>query len=180
MVQTTKSKRFAFLLVKKTNSPEEIDIVNRIVVVVEGILILSMGIYCVVEGFNLFTLGTIKHFDVFGPGRYTILLGVILITLCAIYVLRNFPRRSIQSKKSDWEMTGKVAIIVGDMALYIYLIPLLGFLLASLVFLIIINRVVGFKPWLLNISISIGMSIAYHVLFVTILGVPFPRGMLFQ
>jgi hypothetical protein len=91
--------------------------VNR-TVVVEGILILIMGIYCIVEGIKLLFTETVKVFDVFGPGRYTFGLGVVLIILGAIYVLRNIIRGGIEGKKPDWETTRKVAIMVGDMALY--------------------------------------------------------------
>lgn len=148
-------------------------------VFVEGILILIMGIYCIVEGFRLVAMEKAYLHDLFGPGRYIFGLGVVLIILGVIYVLYNI-RRGIEGGKPAWEMSGKVVSMVGLMALYVLLIPIIGYLPASLTFFLTIHRVFGFRSWLINIFLSVGISISFYVVFIIFLHVALPKGMLFH
>ncbi len=61
---------------------------------------------------------------------------------------------------------------------YIVLLPIVGYLLITPIFLITMIRLLGKKKWLHNITVSALLTVALYLLFATMLGVTLPQGIL--
>jgi hypothetical protein len=66
------------------------------------------------------------------------------------------------------------------MVAYIFLMSLTGYLFASLVFFLLINRIAGFRSWLTNLGVTVLMTASFYLIFVVWMGMIFPRGLLFN
>jgi len=153
-------------------------VVNK-TVLIEGILICAMGASSIVEGFRLINMEKIQLFDVLGPGNYNLGLGVFLIILGLIYLISHRRKGPREGKIVERGMRIKMISMIIILAVYSFLINITGYLLASIVFFILIFRAVGFKSWLFIMGLSIGISLSLYIIFVRWLSMVFPRGILF-
>ena len=64
--------------------------------------------------------------------------------------------------------------------LYVGLISILGFLISTPLFLIILIRLLGYEKWTNNLAASIGLTAALYLLFAAALGVSLPAGIFFS
>jgi putative tricarboxylic transport membrane protein len=138
-----------------------------------------MGISSIVEGFRLITMKRVQVYDVLGPGKYNLGLGVVLIILGLLYLISHRRKRFVEEKAVDKGSRKKMINMIVVLALYSLLINVTGYLLASLVFFVLMFRIVGFKSWLFTGGLSIGISISYYIIFVRWLSMVFPKGILF-
>ena len=60
------------------------------------------------------------------------------------------------------------------------LIDLVGYLISTSIFFVLILRVFGFKSWLHTVLVGLAMSVIYYVIFMRVLEMPFPHGALFS
>ena len=154
-------------------------------VMIEGLVVFGMGMLSIVEGIRLDVIERIQMYDVLGPGNYNIGVGLLLIIVSVVYFLSFRKKRQDKGKRKDTEVQEKgyrrkminIFVILGA---YIVLIYGFGYLFATLVFFLLINRVVGFRAWLINGGISLGTSLAFYLVFVYGLDMIFPRGVLFE
>lgn len=151
----------------------------RMTLLVEVIILVAVGVVSIIEGIRLVYGGKLQLYDVLGPGFYNVGIGIILIIAGIIYFISR--RRKVFNEKKEVtskEYRIKMVNMVVIMAVYIFLMSLIGYLFASMVFFFLINRVVGFRSWLINGVASIGMAISFHIIFVSWMGMIFPRGVL--
>jgi len=64
-------------------------------------------------------------------------------------------------------------------ALYIFLIRIIGYLLATIIFFFLEFRIEGNKSWPLVIVLSLVLSVLYYFIFVQWCSLVFPRGIFF-
>ena len=64
--------------------------------------------------------------------------------------------------------------------LYVGLIPILGYLISTPLFLIILIRLLGYGKWVNNLAASFGLTAALYLLFAVALGVSLPAGIFFS
>jgi putative tricarboxylic transport membrane protein len=160
---------------------------------IELLVLLIVGLGSIVEGVRLVGLDNVQ-FDRLGPGGYNIGIGAILIILGIAYFL-NLRKKEAKTGREAKEKTGGDRVSAGNqqrsytimmvsiiaiMALYALLINWIGYLLASAVFFLLINRVVGFRSWRSNVAASAVMTACYYVIFVKWMGMLFPRGLWIQ
>ena len=160
---------------------------------IELIVLLIVGLGSIVEGVRLVGLDNVQ-FDRLGPGGYNIGIGTILIILGIAYFL-NIRKKEVKAEREAKGKTGGDRASAGNqqrryrimmmsifaiMALYALLINWIGYLLASAVFFVLINRVVGFRSWRSNLAASAVMTVCYYVVFVKWMGMLFPRGLWIQ
>jgi hypothetical protein len=69
---------------------------------------------------------------------------------------------------------------IGLSFLYVGLLSVLGFLISTPLFLIILIRLLGYEKWVNNLAASIGLTVALYLLFATALGVSLPAGIFFS
>jgi putative tricarboxylic transport membrane protein len=114
-----------------------------------------------------------------GPGIFPVLVGVIL-TLASLATmwegwqmekaeLVDFPAGADRKR-----ILSLVALLFG----YFLLLPWLGQIIAGTLFCIFLMRVLSSLGWLRIVVYSLLMSIAIYVMFVRLLKVPMPSGVL--
>jgi putative tricarboxylic transport membrane protein len=153
---------------------------------IELLVLLIAGLGSIFEGVRLIGLDNVQ-FDPLGPGGYNIGIGTILIILGIAYFL-NIRKEAKEETGGDRVSAGNqqrshtimMVSIIAIMAFYALLINLIGYLLASAVFFLLINRVVGFRSWLSNVAASAVMTACFYVIFVKWMGMLFPRGLWIQ
>lgn len=69
---------------------------------------------------------------------------------------------------------------IGLSVLYVALLSILGFLISTPLFLIILIRFLGYEKWVNNVAASVGLTATLYLLFVTVLGVNLPQGIFFS
>jgi putative tricarboxylic transport membrane protein len=148
----------------------------NITVLIEGAVLLFVGAYIFVDGIRLMGLKGVGQMDVFGPGRYSLMLGFLLIILGPAYVVLYCRERLVKKYESRMQIVKTIFVL----CLYLFLVNFIGYLLASMVFFLLMFRVSGFKSWPIILSLSVGISILFHLLFVSLLGMMFPSGLLFR
>lgn len=148
-------------------------------VLIEGTLICTMGVSSIVEGIRLINMKKIQVFDVLGPGKYNLGLGVVLTILGLIYLISHCRKDLVKGKSVERGLRIKMISMIVILGVYSFLINITGYLLASIVFFILIFRTVGFRSWLFIVGLSVGISISYYLIFVQCLSMVFPRGILF-
>lgn len=66
---------------------------------------------------------------------------------------------------------------IGVSILYVILLPVIGYVIVTPLFLIAMIRLLGKKKWLHNIAISILLTVSLYLLFGKMLGVVLPPGL---
>ena len=121
--------------------------------------------------------------DPLGPKAFPILLGIALI-LAAILLL-------VETLKPDDTAGGEAAPapenrrhlwLIGGVtlwtALYFWVFDRAGYLVSTVIYLLVLTAVFNAGKWLANVLTSVLFAVGSYVLFVKILGVTLPVGML--
>ena len=154
-------------------------------IMIEGLVVFAMGLLSIAEGIRLNVTERIQMYDVLGPGNYNIGIGLLLLIVSIAYLVSVWKERRRREKgdggsTEEKTLRTKMAAMFVILAAYIVLIYLAGYPLATLAFFLLINRVVGFRSWLLNGALSVGVSAAFYLVFVYGLDMIFSRGVLFD
>ena len=155
-------------------------------VLVEGSLFFLIGLVNLAEGLRLkITMRESGLYDIVGPDNYALVLGFAFVITSIIYVVQGEQKSNIRESKLDEESEVKgnwvqVTCIVGVLLLYAILIPTIGYLLASIIFFLLVLIIMGLSSWIFGFIISVVMALIYYILFCYLLGVTVPRGFLEQ
>jgi putative tricarboxylic transport membrane protein len=153
---------------------------------IELIVITALGVVSIIEGIRLIGLPKIQY-DPLGPEFYSLGLGLLLVIMGWAYFvsqIRKAPERIKGVKAAEPEGPAQRAYrvmmigMIAAMVIYIFLIGLIGYLLASAIFFLLINRVMGYRSWLTNLAATAIMTVSYYVVFVKLMQTIFPRGSL--
>jgi hypothetical protein len=120
------------------------------------------------------------------PGIYVCVLSAGLMLTALIYgylgVRAALPKpveamgeHGEAAKQGSWA-GGIVVVVFGLVALYAFLISLVGYLPATLFFLLAQFRVLGVKSWPVNVALTIAATAMLYVVFIYYGGLEFPRG----
>ncbi|MEW6672548.1 MAG: tripartite tricarboxylate transporter TctB family protein [Thermodesulfobacteriota bacterium] len=145
-----------------------------------------LGMISISEGIRLVIMKKLYKFDIFGPGFYNIGLGAVLtIISLAYFVSERKKALGAGGKAQASQPVGKseyrkVISMVSVLIIYIILMYLTGYLFSTFVFFLMINRIAGFRSWLSIAGVTVLMTAAFYLLFVTWMGIIFPRGLLFN
>ena len=71
----------------------------------------------------------------------------------------------------------RVAFVFGALVLYVIVLPPLGFLFSTALFVLILLRSLGAYSWALTLVLTGAIAIATHVVFKHWLGMPLPAGL---
>ena len=119
--------------------------------------------------------------DVIGPDRY---LGAISVGLlfCGIGVLAKTLKtaRPPMNKKEEGEgsQVNRVVLVVFVLVLYAFVMPILGYLLATCFFFPVIYFIFGVRPWLKSIIIGLSTTVVFYAIFEYFAEMPLPKGLL--
>ncbi len=117
-----------------------------------------------------------------GPRAFPILLGALLIGLGVMitaFALRA-GRREAADEPVEAVSRREAAIVAGTFAilmLYAFLLEKLGFVLATLVAILLMLRgILRIRAWMTNLLMAGGITLACWLIFVKLLEAPLPRG----
>ena len=153
----------------------------------ELLVIVIVGALSVGDGVRLILKQDLHTQDVLGPGFYSVGLGAILVIVGFIHFFAgrgkaaNVKNKPLVTQSAEEKAFKKMMIsMVVVMIAYIVLMDFVGYLFASVIFFLLINRIVGFRSWLSNLGVTALMTAAFYLIFVSWLGIVFPRGLLFD
>jgi putative tricarboxylic transport membrane protein len=119
--------------------------------------------------------------DPLGPKAFPILLGIALILAAILLFFETLKHDAASAEKAPrgslrhWWLVG--AVIVWT-ALYFALFDRAGYLLATVAYLLPMMAVFNPGKWIANVLTSVLWAVGSYVLFVKILGVSLPAGLL--
>ncbi len=123
--------------------------------------------------------------DPVGPRAFPYLLGICLVIAAVLLLLeirrshkRAEPPQPTGDRQRDWRhlvAIGGVAILTG---VYFYLFEVLGYVLSTVSYLILLMAYFNRGRWLMNVLTSVLFGVATYWLFQYVLGVSLPKGYL--
>jgi putative tricarboxylic transport membrane protein len=128
-----------------------------------------------------FAAGALRYYKWWGhdgPGSAFLpfWLGVVMACLAALMLFR-----SSKEQIAEWMPKGqagkRVLVVLGVTAAFIALLKVLGMVVGTALFLVVLVRYLGRHPWWLTIAIALAAAAANWLVFVRWLRVPMPEGM---
>jgi putative tricarboxylic transport membrane protein len=111
--------------------------------------------------------------DGLGPGFFPLWLSGMLIILSLCYIYTTFKSEESESEPMPRGTELKnIVFILASMLIYLSVVPLLGFVLSSTIFLFAL--LFRYYRWHLNIGISVGASLFLFWIFAKVLSVTLP------
>jgi putative tricarboxylic transport membrane protein len=152
-------------------------------VLIEGILITIFGLAALAEGVRLIIYkDPYVFYDPIGPGFYILALGTALMTVGIAHFIVNYRRLPVLGKMPmpiSGGMRMKLFSSFMVLAIYIYLLDFIGYLVATFVFFVLEFRVAGVTSWRSNLILAFFLSALYYVVFAILCEIVFPKGILF-
>ena len=113
-----------------------------------------------------------------GPGIYPAFIAVCLFVLGTIQVIQTFV---LEPSERDGppisrEAMKRLVVPVSSMLVYILLLPLTGFLVGTVLFLVLLMRHAQITDYWRSVPISAGVAVLLQFVFGQFLGVPLPEG----
>jgi hypothetical protein len=145
---------------------------------IEAISVLSVGVVSTAEALRLIIYkDPYKLYDPIGPGVYLLALSVGLLIVGVCHLASNCRRPRMVEREA--ETSGEMRQLLGAIAvllLYIVLINITGYLVATGVFFLLDMRVSGVKSWRTDVIVTLFLTAIFYSLFVKVCELPFPRG----
>jgi len=147
--------------------------------------ILSSSTCIVIGGF--FTIGGIIYgfgtLDRPGPGLMPFIVGIISILFSSITLISavlEVKAMKTHEKVIFIKKGALIKLLISLFALFAYAILLepAGFLLTTIIFMIVILRFVGLQKWNTVIITSFSSALISYIIFVTLLNAQMPKGVL--
>ncbi len=147
---------------------------------IEGLLLVAISLVSLAESIRLVIYRDPQMMvDWLGPGYYLLVMSIGMLVTGVIHIYHHRKEQSIAKEETSKEMRVRLIGSFVACALYLILINVIGYLIATIIFFILMFRIVGIKSWAYNIVLSIVVSVAYYVVFVKGCDMIFPEGILF-
>ena len=124
---------------------------------------------------------TLEIGDPLGPKAFPILLGIALILAAILLLIETLKTGSAPAAGAAPEDRRHLWLIGGVTlwtALYFGVFDRAGYLVSTVVYLLVLTAVFNRGKWLANVLTSVLFAVGSYVLFVKILGVTLPTGVL--
>ncbi len=138
--------------------------------------------------FAIFYLATAAHLPLGarhqpGPGVYPILVGLLMLG-SSIGLARHAMLGGQAAKPPVEWPTGvagrRMLAVAGGSAGYILLLAYLGDVVAGVATTLAVLRVMGMRRWWVAWALAVSLALTFHYVFVVLLSIPLPRGVLFD
>lgn len=139
-----------------------------------AIAILLFGVVVVVDSYRL---GAQWGDDGPQPGYFPFYVG-LLICISSLTVLVRGARNAAlagESFVSRGELK-KILTVLVPTVVYVSLLPYLGFYVASTLYIAYFMWQLGKYSWVMTVPVSVGVSVAFFLIFETWFQVPLPKG----
>lgn len=150
-----------------------------------GFLLFSLITYFLVIPWQVYVPSRTKG-TVLSPAFFPkIILGVLALLSFFLIIAPSKERISLFEGEKEGREGNldffRIGVIILLFVIYAFmLIPICGFLPASMVFLILLMRYAGMQDWKKIISVSIGIPIIFFYIFKLWAGIVFPKGIFFR
>ncbi|MDP1991732.1 MAG: tripartite tricarboxylate transporter TctB family protein [Syntrophales bacterium] len=138
----------------------------------------------VLSGLVIWTAMEMPPSATFGPGAGFLpsWLGVLLAVLATILVVSAWRSQTAEKEKSS-VFPGKQALIaitsvLIGLAVYIFLIDILGYLVDTFLFVMFLVKVVEREKWPLALMVAVGTTAGLFITFQILLKITLPSNML--
>ena len=114
-----------------------------------------------------------------GAAVFPILVGVILLFSSLVTMWEGWQmERSLQVELPSGSARNRLLVMIGLLAGYFAILPWAGQLISCTLFLILLMRLLWRLSWPRTLAYSVIMSLALYFVFIFLLKVPMPRGIL--
>lgn len=113
-----------------------------------------------------------------GPGAFPLWLAII-IAVCAAVLVARVIREGALGASVEWPRglaLRRVALSTGSLFGYVLALPVLGFLAATFLLLLVFFRFLGGYRWRTALPIALGGALGMRYVFGVLLYMPLPRG----
>ena len=124
------------------------------------------------------TLGFPDRGEEVGPGVVPGLWIVCILGLSAFLLIRAF--LGLEEKDQPWGHTGKVVIFIAMTVFYLIIMQIIGYALATILYLISGMYFLTYRNWRVMISLTTGWILFSYFAFYRLLYVPLPKGTLIE
>lgn len=140
------------------------------------ILGVCMFIFALIVLYQTQFLFDAKDYDPIGPAGWPRMLSLILLFLSILFILTSLTRKKIDVADFSIRKNSLIVITFVSLALYIFLMPRLGFVFSSFIFLWFLQYILtpGKKKYIIITLISILFPIVMNYIFREFLGVFLP------
>ncbi len=128
--------------------------------------------------FGIINLGFPDRGDEVGPGVVPGLWIIGILGLSVFLLIRGLTGH--EDKDPAWGHTGKVAVFIGMTILYILIMQIIGYNLATVIYLLSGMYYLAYRDWKVMISLTAGWILFSYFAFYRLLYVPLPRGVLIE
>ena len=122
---------------------------------------------------------TLEIGDPLGPKAFPVLLGIALIAAAILLFVETLKKDDAPPVKAPREALHYLWLIGGVTvwtALYFWVFDRAGYLLSTIVYLLVLTARFNRGKWRANILTSVLFALGSYILFVRILGVTLPKG----
>ena len=142
---------------------------------IAGLVLIALGIVTGLNSWLSLKLGSPQHPD---AGFMPFLASLAIVVFSAVWVIGNL--RPDENPQAFWEPRAwfKPLIAVGMMVLYAVTMESAGYILSTLLFMLLWQFGVEKEKWLRSILVSVISTAAMWFVFAKLLTVPLPQGFL--
>jgi hypothetical protein len=153
-------------------------------ILIEGLTLFVISIFGLFGGSTLYINRDARtQSSLMAPGISILVLSSALILTALVYVYLSFRKASrtanadLRKPQAPWVST-IVAIMVSVFAVYAYLIQLIGYMVPTILFLLVEFRLLGVKSWKTNIVLTAVVAAMFYIVFIKYCEMIFPHGTL--
>jgi len=148
-----------------------------------SLFFLAFSVLYFYQSFNIHLLPG-SHYDAMTAKTFPFYLGILGITISSVMLLFTYIKVDVEDmfdmeKLRTFDFK-KGAYFIVAMLFYGFTIRTLGFIIATIIFLIIGFKILEEKNWKTILLTSFGVSIVFWFLLTQILGVYIEQGMIFD
>jgi hypothetical protein len=151
--------------------------VHREIMMILEIVLLAMATVGIFEGVRL-SKSVLLFADPVGPGWYLFFMSCLLFICAMALLVRGFIRRKAGQHPVNLSVhKGFAGRAVFLLFLYGLAITYLGYVIASAIFFVWIQRLFGERSWTRCTMIGVTIAGCFYLIFSYLANVPLPRGL---
>ncbi len=151
--------------------------VHREIVMILEIVMLVMAAVGIFEGIRL-SKSVLLFADPVGPGWYLFFMSCLLFICAVALLVRGFIRRKAGQHQVNLSVQkGFAGRAVFLLFLYGLAITYLGYVIASAIFFVWVQRLFGERSWPRCAVIGVTIAGCFYLIFSYLANVPLPRGL---
>ena len=128
--------------------------------------------------FGIMALGFPDRGDEVGPGVVPLLWIAGIFGFSLLLLIRALIGH--EEKDPAWGRIGKVSVFIALTILYLLIMQIIGYYLATIIYLVTGMYYLAYRNWKVMISMTAGWVLFSYFAFYRLLYVPLPRGLLIE